>query len=597
MKNLKVRLKLYIILGLVLLIVVAALTGVVIGMNKIREGAKITLEEDVRAKYDSNIKGQVENAISMLEQYYAAYEAGECTLEEAKKQGADMLRELRYGENGYFWADDTEGNSIVLLGNDTEGTNRLEAKDVNGYKYMENIIAAGQKPEGGYSDYTFPKEGSDEPLPKRSYSKLYEPFGWVIGTGNYTDDIDAKLAENEETINKIVNKWIKYIACSMSVLFILNFFVIGYIVWDITSSLKCIVAFVGKMAEGDMTGRGREKQMKRKDEFGGLARAINHLCVTLDEVLASVKTSSIGLSDGVVQALGKMDHLNDEVENVSATTEELSASMEETAASAQQMDTMAHEIEEVSRNIAERSQDGAQKAVDIHARAKKAKDDTEFNQQRAVEIKDEISTSLQKALEDAKVVEQIEVLTEAIMSITTQTNLLALNASIEAARAGEAGKGFAVVADEIRGLAEQSKTAVENIQKVTKAVTDAVDNLSVDSARLLEFVSKDVSKNFESFLNVAELYNQDAVYMDEMVTDFSAISEELLASISGMMMAIEDVSKAANEGALGAADIAERSCSVTEHSAQMLEFVRESGNMADALKMRVERFTISQAES
>ena len=120
MKNLKVRLKLYIILGLVLLIVVAALTGVVIGMNKIREGAKITLEEDVRAKYDSNIKGQVENAISMLEQYYAAYEAGECTLEEAKKQGADVLRELRYGENGYFWADDTEGNSIVRLGNDTE---------------------------------------------------------------------------------------------------------------------------------------------------------------------------------------------------------------------------------------------------------------------------------------------------------------------------------------------------------------------------------------------------------------------------------------------------------------------------------------------
>ena len=82
-----------------------------------------------------------------------------------------------------------------------------------------------------------------------------------------------------------------------------------------------------------------------------------------------------------------------------------------------------------------------------------------------------------------------------------------------------------------------------------------------------------------------------------MVTDFSAISEELLASISGMMMAIEDVSKAANEGALGTADIAERSCSVTEHSAQMLEFVRESGNMADALKMKVERFTISQAES
>ena len=290
----------------------------------------------------------------------------------------------------------------------------------------------------------------------------------------------------------------------------------------------------------------------------------------------------------------QLGELNDDISSVSAATEELSASMEETAASAQQIETISHQIETVSKNIAVRAQDGAEKVVSIHQRAQQAKKDTESNYQNAKDMKAEISGSLIQALEEAKVVEQIEVLAQSIMGITAQTNLLALNASIEAARAGEAGKGFAVVADEIRSLAEQSKVTAENIQQVTQKVTGAVQNLADDSSRLLNFVAEDVSKSFHQFTEITDAYNQDAADVDEMVTDFSAISEELLASIEGVLQSINDVSKAANEGANGTNEIAQRASNIVEKSENVITVMNEVGDASNEMREIVQKFIITE---
>ena len=153
----------------------------------------------------------------------------------------------------------------------------------------------------------------------------------------------------------------------------------------------------------------------------------------------------------------------------------------------------------------------------------------------------EIRSSLQKALEDAKVVEKIGILADSILNITGQTNLLALNASIEAARAGDAGRGFAVVAEEIRVLAEQSQEAVANIQAVTENVSSAVGNLAKDSNRLLDYVDQDVVESFALFEKMADDYNADATKINELVSDFSATSEELLASINSISEAIDGI--------------------------------------------------------
>lgn len=188
--------------------------------------------------------------------------------------------------------------------------------------------------------------------------------------------------------------------------------------------------------------------------------------------------------------------------------------------------------------------------------------------------------------------EKIGAIITQIEDIASQTNLLSLNASIEAARAGEAGKGFAVVAEQIRVLAEQSKETVSNIQEVTQSVVGAVDNLAGDSARLLEFVGTDVVQNLEDFSQMADSYNDDAQKVDELVTDFSASSEELLASISGVMNGIGDVSKAASEGASGTTDIAQKTTVVVEKSSDIKEKASKAHASADVLKSQVEKFIV-----
>ena len=594
LKDLKISTKLNGIVAMVLLVIVVFTLLAMTDMANIAKTATATLESQTRQDYDSAIKEQVENAISMLDTYNQAYEAGTLTLEEAKKQAADALRELRYGEAGYFWADDTEGNNIVLLGSDTEGTNRLDTKDADGYAMVKDIIAVGQQEGGGFCDYVFPKEGETEPSPKRSYSKLYEPFGWVIGTGNYVDYIDDTVAAAKAKVDSIVTKCLYMMLILVVVSFVVILLVVYAIIRDIKSSMKQTIVLIDKLEQGDFTERASESQQNRKDEFGKLARAMNHLAVSLDEVLGTVKTESFGLRKIVKVVEENVNELNSDIEGVCAATEELSAGMEETAASCIQVNTIAQEIEEASRNIAERSQEGAEKAITIHKRATKAKEDTRVNSKKASNIKAEISESLVQALEDAKVVSQIEDLAESIMGITSQTNLLALNASIEAARAGEAGKGFAVVADEIRELAEQSKTTVENIKKVTANVTLAVENLSQDAKRILDFVAEDVTENFHSFADVADAYNEDATYIDELVTDFSAVSQELLASIDGVLQSISEVSKASNEGALGTSEIAERSSSIVQKSGGVLEEMKSAEATSKKLKENVNKFVISE---
>lgn len=136
---------------------------------------------------DLLVKSQVETAVSLLQAVYAKHQKGEFTLEEAKRLGADLLRELRYGQDGYFWADTTAGVNVVLHGQkDTEGRNRLEDKDPKGYAYVKAFLEKGRA-GGGFVEYMFSKLGDPVPHPKRSYVKLFEPFGWVVGSGYYLD--------------------------------------------------------------------------------------------------------------------------------------------------------------------------------------------------------------------------------------------------------------------------------------------------------------------------------------------------------------------------------------------------------------------------
>ena len=380
------------------------------------------------------------------------------------------------------------------------------------------------------------------------------------------------------------------------VLSLLCDFWVLYLTIDINSDLKKNVAFARKMGDGDFTERVDTNALQRKDEFGELADSMKNISHNMRHLIGHVQKEADILDETVRIADENMSDLVGGIENVSGTTQALAAGTQETASSAEEVNTLSEDIESAARDIAEHAQAGNAKVDEIHKRAADSKAKVTASRSKTKQVHTEIAASLAEALENAKVVEQIEVLAEAIMGITSQTNLLALNASIEAARAGEAGKGFAVVSDEIRNLAEQSKTTVENIQQVTQEVTGAVSHLSEDSGKLLEYVSTDVTANFDSFLTVANAYNEDAAYVDELVTDFSAISEELLASIDGVLESIESVSRSANEGATGTSDIAVKGANVAEKSSQVLEVIKNAGSTAEVLKEKVSKFIVNEQE-
>lgn len=592
MNNIKVRTKLVIVMVIALIALVLCSIVSNTSLSGLGDNALDIIENDMRSSYDEQIKAQVDNVISLCQSIYNRYEKGEYTLDEAEKLAADQIRDLRYGNNGYFWVDTYDGTNVVLLGNDTEGTNRMDAVDTNGFAYMQAIINAGKQEDGGFTDYVFPREGETESSPKRAYSKAFEPFGWVLGTGNYTDDIDDDVLDVKNEFSSYESNSRMAIIGIAVVMEVILISVLTLITISIVKPLKKSLAHIEEIAQGDFSKEFEQDLLKRKDDFGQLADSLEKMRSEMNNLIGEVKSEALEITGMVQEIDTSIRALDDQIENVSATTEELAAGMEETAASSEEINAMSHEIESAAKSIAERSQDGANEADEIRERAVKIKKDTDENDRRTRSIHEEINESLTKALEDIKVVDQINVLAKSIMDITGQTNLLALNASIEAARAGEAGKGFAVVADEIRVLAEQSKAAVAHIQEVTGNVTAAVENLANDAERLLEFVGNDVVESLGGFAEMANSYNSDAANVDSLVTDFSASSEQLLASINGVMDAISDVSKTATEGATGTTDIAEKVGNVVQEAEAIKQKAETTYHSAEKLQKNVERFIV-----
>lgn len=594
MKNLKVRTKLNLILTLVILLVVLASVVSINNMDQVKDKALETIDASSRQSYDDSIKQQVSVVISLLSEVYDEYKAGAYTLDEAKKIAADEVRQMRYGDAGYFWIDQSDGTNVVLLGSDTEGTNRMETQDAEGYQMIKEIIRVAVEDGGGYTDYVFPKEGETEPSPKRSYSEYFEPFDWVVGTGNYTDYIDTAIATQDEEFSGYAVKKAASMIVACVVMLIIVAILIAMISRDITKSLKKIKEQFDIIAGGNFARKMQKPMLKRKDDFGQLANELEKMRESVRSLLAQVKIEAANI-DTVVESIDShVFNLNGEIEDVSATTEQLAASTQETAASAEQINGMTQQIEEAAREIAIRAQDGATEAEEIHQRATQTKDETVANRMKVKQMLSEIRQGLEKALEDAKVVEQISVLADSILAITGQTNLLALNASIEAARAGEAGKGFAVVAEEIRVLAEQSKDAVANIQAVTENVNHAVRNLTSDSNRLLDFVDTDIVESFNNFEKMADDYNLDAAKINDLVSDFSATSEELVASITNITQAIDGISSASNDSAAGTTNIAQKTVSIASGSAEVMKGAKDAESSAEELRKNVNNFIIEE---
>ncbi|WP_238918416.1 methyl-accepting chemotaxis protein [Clostridium sp. YIM B02555] len=592
LNNLKVKTKL---LLLIIMVFLAISSLAIINLKKQEEANNIsiqTLEKTIHDDYDNYIKSQVSNVITLLDGINKKYKDGEYSLEQAKKLSADLVRGLRYADGGYFWIDTKEGQNVVLLGNKTEGTNRLNAKDANGYEMIKDIIKNGMQDGGGYTEYYFPKEGQTDPLPKRSYSKYYEPFGWVVGTGNYIDNINSIIAKETQTTIDNYNRSKMLIFIILGIDLILAIIATFVVAKEIVNGLNIAISHMKIMAMGDFSVELPEKYLKRKDDFGVLAESMEAMKVSTKGLIEKIQTESKAIYTITEEVNNNILSLDSNIQSISESTETLAASMEETAASSEEMSATSQEIELAVKNIANKSQEGSEIAAQINNRANITKSKVLEAKEKTNKIITDSTVKLEKALQDAKVVENIESLSGAIMGITTQTNLLALNASIEAARAGEAGKGFSVVAGEIGKLAEKSKETILKIQDVTNEVGQAVEKLSESSRNLLEFVSSEVTSDYEVFLEVGNNYSKDSEYVDNLMTDFSATTEELLSSIHSMTEVITEVAHASNDGARETTENAQSAINIKIQSGKVSELIKKSRESSVNLEQEVGRFKL-----
>ena len=592
MRNLSVTLKMAIIGIVVIAFMMFSINFSINSMQAINTRILQEEEENIRKDYDDSIRQQVEQVIWLLDSYKADIDAGIYTKEEGMKLAADKVRSLRYGTDGYFWIDQSDGINVVLLGSDTEGTNRLDTKDVTGYAMVKDFIQGAVANGSYYSDYQYPKEGGTDPMPKRAYTQYYEPFDWVVGTGNYIDNIDDQIAASTETANQFTKEKITTFAivCALFQLLIILYLIITIL--NITKPLKLVMKALQSMSEGDFSAKLDSSSLKRRDDFGKLLNILEKMRTSIGGLISDVMKETCQTTESVNGIMENITHLNSEIEDVSSTTTQLSASMEETAATASNIDEMTKDIESAAKNIADRAQEGSERAETIHKKAIGAKNSANESKTSLILQKQSIEDRLQETLAKIKVVAEISTLAESIMEITAQTNLLSLNASIEASRAGEAGKGFAVVADEIRKLAEQSKQSTENIKKVTGQVNESVGSLAKDAKQLLTFIDTQVMESIDVFEAIANDYNEDASEIDSLVADFSAISEELLASINNIADSLDEISQAAQESAEGTTNIAERVGDVVQISDSVHASLQDANGIVGRLNDSTGKFRL-----
>lgn len=346
----------------------------------------------------------------------------------------------------------------------------------------------------------------------------------------------------------------------------------------------------GDFSEHAVSAKGVPKEYRNETEQIRIATA--EVKQQMREIILNTKQEAEKIGGIAEGASAGMAVLDKEIDGIF----ELAAHVSEQTARARMLTENikenGQELGDAIENVARKAEEAAEQSNGIMERAGKQYEASGQSAREAVALCSEAGKELEKAISDSRKVHEIDALTEEILAISSQTNLLALNASIEAARAGEAGKGFAVVAEEIRQLADHSRQAVDKIRKVTENVVQNVAFLSENARRLLGFMNGKVMEDYKGMTELAEAYQKDAAFYNDISSDLGASSQEMNASMAGINESIGVIAELAGGIAEFMENMEQSAEESRENSKAVMERMAELFRLSELLNETVASFRV-----
>ena len=543
--------------------------------------------------YKTEIKSQVQSAMSVIQSYYDRFQGGEITEEEAKNMAKEAVRHMRYrdDDSGYIWIDGTDYVLVMHpVLSDQEGTNRKDLEDKNGVMVTQEVVKAAES-GGGYHSFYFTKADGKTVAPKMAYAEEFEPWGWAVATGNYVDDMQADMEAN----NKVLTNSYKSIIRNLSIMSVIMLVIaVGAAILvgnRISTPIGRLEKSLEQIADGNLTFQVDTKYMGRGDEIGKISRALKSVHSSLNSMVGGINSLAVKLGEDNRSFGNYFDTLAENIASINQAVEDIAqgaaSQASDTEAASRQVKELEHVIDKENSSVVQLEQavtlmtdysgnavDNIEKLSDISGKTNLA---IEFVNSQTQETNSSVE-NIQRAI-------------EVITNIAEQTSLLSLNASIEAARAGEQGKGFAVVAEEIRKLADESnKSASEINEAVVKLIANS--GLSVEK---MEDVSQNVQEQTMCLKDTREAFEnlyKEIKSVEEVSGNISLQTEKLSELKTAVSDSINSLASVVEENAASAEETSASTNLLNEGIYENRKNLEELARLNKNLNEEIGRFNI-----
>ncbi len=547
---------------------IAIRLSIIVGVSIIGCAVLITtsisdMVDDAYAARHEKLRAVVAGAAAIADFYVKQAQSGAMTVDEAKAAAKTAVKAIHYDVDGFVFIQNMDGVLVSHADSKVEGKQMLDVKDATGKVLFADMVEIARTTGEGFTRYWWPKPGSTKAEPKVTFVKAVPVWGWIVGSGIFTDDVEAEIQSH------IVGKLIEG-AVIIMILIAVSFLV----ALSISGPVKRLTSAMHRLANGDLDAEiadrdlgaeigamiaavqvfkenGQRVKRLEADRAAAEARAreerrammlklADDFEASVTHVVTKVSESATTLNGAAHSMAGNAGTATERASMAAAAAEEASANVQTVAVATEELSAS---IDEISSQV-NRSAGITQQAVDAAGH----------------------TDAIVRGLSDAA--QRIGEVVGLITDIASQTNLLALNATIEAARAGDAGKGFAVVANEVKSLANQTA-------KATDEIAGQIATVQASTAEAVQAIAG----------------------IGKVIGEINAISATIAAAIEEQGAATRDISRNTQEAATGTRNVSENvdgvrgtatdvgsAASVVQAQAESL--TRDS----DALRAAVERF-------